>query len=113
MDVGALRASVREIQFAVHGVPAIVTIPDGDPVETRIIWLTPVPTGIPDGQTFQREEPKRAMAIRRDDVPAVPMGTIIEVTEHNLESPISWSVDSMDRIEPDHFRVLVVPEEIS
>lgn len=113
MDVGALRATVREIQFAVHGVPASITVPGGDPVETRIIWLTPVPTDAPEGSTFRREEPRRALAIRRDEVPEIPRGTVIEVTEHNQTTPDAWVVDSVDRVEQEHVRVLVVPEEVS
>lgn len=113
MDVGGLRASVREIQFAVHGVPATVTIPDGDPVETRIIWYSTGQDPTPGGSQLQYQDQRRGMALRRDDVPEIPRGTVVEVTEPNREEPISWRVDSIEGIYPEHVRVLVVVEEVS
>lgn len=108
MDVPALRALVRDVNFKAHGVPATVTVPDGSPVSTRIIWLTPINDGVPN-QTLRRDEPRRSMAIRRDDVLNPPRGTVVEVTEHNLDSPESWTVDATEEVNPDHTRVFVVP----
>lgn len=113
MDVGVLRASVRETQFAVHGVPATVTVPDGEPVETRIIWYSTGQEPSPQGTQLQYQDQRRGMAIRRDDVPQVPRETVIEVTEPNREHPVAWRVDSIEGVYPEHTRVLVVVEEVS
>lgn len=103
-----LRESVRALQFAIHGVPATVTIPDGNPVETRIIWLTSItePIGI---NGTSRADTRRTLAIRSDEVPTVPRGTIVEVTEHTRASPGMWRVDGVERVEPEHIRVFVLP----
>ena len=103
MDLAALRSLVREVNFGTHGVDAVV-----DGVATRIIWLTPVTEPTPGGD-FARSEARRSMAIRRDDVPAVPRDATIAVTEHLLAAPSLWKVDSMEAVFSDHHRVVVVP----
>ena len=112
MDLAGLRSLVREVNFATHGVPAVVTPPDAVPVETRIIWADRTPGEIPVGATFKRSEPRRLMAIRRDEIPQVPLGTLVAVTEHLLISPSLWRVDSIEREEPDNIRVIVVPNDL-
>jgi hypothetical protein len=109
VDLAALRSLVREVNFGVHGVAAVVTVPDGEPVATSVIWLTPASDSAPIGATFQRADPQRRMAIRRDDVPVLPRGTIVEVTEHLRDETASWSVDSIESVRPDHYKVVVVP----
>jgi hypothetical protein len=104
MDLAGLRSLVREVNFTTHGVPAIV-----GGVQTRIIWLTPITEERPGGADFNRADPRRVLAIRRDDVPAVPRGTSVAVTEHTQEAPSVWTVDAMDQVFPDHYRVTVVP----
>jgi hypothetical protein len=109
----ALRGLVRDATFGVIGVPATVTIPGGDPVETRIIWLTPSQDGAPGAPAvFQRNDPQRAMAIRRDDLPTLPLESLVAVTEPNLEDPTEWLVDSFLVTEPEHYRVSVRPRPI-
>lgn len=108
MNLAPLRSLAREINFSTHGVSAVVTIPGGSPVTTTVIWLTPVIEPSPPGD-FGRSEARRSLAIPRDDLPAVPRGTRIAVTEHLQASPSSWAVDSMDAIFHDHHRVNVVP----
>ena len=100
---------VRSVNFSILGVPATVTVPGNDPVETRIIWLTPNSEGSPEGTQLQFAEAKPAMAIRRDDVPALVLGTLVEVAPHNLDAPTAWEVDSIEKVEQEHVRVLVVP----
>ena len=109
----ALRALTRSASFTLLGVPATVTPPSGSPVETRIIWLTPLNDGAPTGAALQRIDPRRGMAIRRDQVPQVPLGTLIAVSEPNRETPALWRVDSTILIEPEHTRVMVLPAEES
>lgn len=110
MDLAPLRSMVREIQFGTFGVPAIVSVPGQPNVSTNIVWLTPVSDDRPTGAEFARLEVRRSMAIRRDGVPSVPLGTTIAVTEHLLTSPSLWVVDGMDAIFQDHHRVVVRPQ---
>lgn len=107
MDLVALRSTMREIQFGTHGVPATVTVPGEDPVNTTIIWLTPAQEERPANADFPRRDVRRAMALRRDEVPALPRGTTVEVTEHLQGTASTWVVDSMDALFQDHHRVTV------
>jgi hypothetical protein len=59
-----------------------------------------------------RKEVHHVMAIRRDDVPMVPRGTLIAVTEHLQTLPNLWRVDSQESTYPDHTRVWVIPVEL-
>jgi hypothetical protein len=118
VDLGALRELVRDVNFETHGVDAVVTVPDGDPVETRVIWMTPENDGAPDpgggrrgNDQFRRTDPRRSLSIRRDDVPAVPRDTTIAVTEHLLDEPDVWRVDAIEEVRSDHVRVIVMPYE--
>jgi len=104
MDLALLRSRVREINFSLHGVPATV-----DGVATRIIWLVSGQDPRPAGGEFGRADPRRTMALRRDHVPEIPRGTEILVTEHLLDAPAAWVVDSTDEIRSDHIRVVVKP----
>lgn len=112
MDVSALRELVRDVEFGVHGVAAVVTPPSAAPVATLVIWMTDTSEAVPVGSGFTRKEPRRILAIRRDEVPAVPRGTIVEVAEHTQTSPAIWRVDAMESVFPDHHRVVVVPYDV-
>ncbi len=112
VDLAGIRALVREVNFAVHGAEAVVTVPDAEPVSTRIIWMTPTTELLPTGNE-QRADPRRVLAIRRDDVPSVPRGTTISVTEHLQNEPTLWTVDGILRIESDHVRAIVVPAAVT
>lgn len=105
----ALRALARETSFSLLGVPATVSRPGFPNIQTRIIWLTPMNDGVPTGE-FRRDEPRRAMAIRRDAVPEVPKGTVVAVAEPNRSSPVLWLVDSTAVVEAEHVRVFVIPQ---
>lgn len=109
MDFGPLRALALDLNLSAHGVDVIVTVPEGAPVETRGIWLTPLTDGFPSGGSHQRHEPVRIMALRREDVPAVPRGTLIVGPEKSGGVDQTWKVDGLDRLEADHARVIVVP----
>src|SRR5512134_1877608 len=113
MDLTAVRSLVREANFGIHGVPAHVTPPAAASVLTRIIWADREAAAVPGEGTFQRSEPRRVMAIRRDDLDAVPRGTIVEVTEHLRDEPARWRVDSTQRIDSEHIRVVVVPDDLA
>jgi hypothetical protein len=110
VDLEGLRSLVREINFNVHGVAAVVTVPGGTPVATFVVWLTSQTEASPG--TLARSEVHHVMAIRRDDVPMVPRGTLVAVCEHLRTAPNLWRVDSQEAVYPDHARVWVVPVEV-
>lgn len=112
MDLGAVRALVLDLNFSVHGVLATVTrpAPDNTPIETVGVWLPPATEGFPTGADFQRREPQRVMALRRDEVPSVPRGTLIAAPEKGGDAVQVWRVDGFERYDADHHRVLVIPE---
>jgi len=108
VDLALLKAQIREVNFTLHGTPATVTVPEGTPVSTRVIWLTPETMEVPAGG-YQRSEAKVIVAVPRDDVPAIPRGTLIASAPPLLSAPALWQVDGMETIRPDHHRVVVVP----
>lgn len=89
------------------GVAATVTIPDGDPVETTILWQPPITEEYPTGSEYRRATPRRRMAIPLSDVPTVPRGTVILAPEVSGEAAAEWSVDETERVDSDHHRVIV------
>lgn len=110
MDLTSLRELMREVQFGVHGVEADVLVPGAsESVPTLVIWLTAQTQQVPAGEELTRAEAQEAMAIRRDDVPAVPIGTRITAPRHLQATPTEWVVDSMLKVETGHYRVIVVP----
>lgn len=104
-----LRPAFSDAAYA-FGVPATVTPPDGEPIETAVVWLPPVPTDLPGGFDLQRQEPKRIVAVPIADVPTIPTGTVIDASEVLGGAIASWRVDGFDRYEFDAVRVFVVPE---
>jgi hypothetical protein len=111
MELGSLRAQALDLSFAAHAVPATVTrpAPDDDPIETRVLWVTPVTEEAPfAGGRFARREPRRIAALRRDQVATVPVGTAIVAPEKDGDDDMGWRVEGIDRIEADHYRVVVV-----
>jgi len=109
MGLGTLRALALDLNFSAiaHGVPAIVTVPDQAPIETRVIWLTTTPEDMPPGAMFTRSDPRRVMALRRDEVASVPVGTVIVAPEKDGDDTEAWVVDGHERQEADHNRVIV------
>lgn len=108
MDLGSLRALALDLNFSAHGVPVTVTLPLEGAIATRGIWLVPLTEGVPGSADFQRREPKRVMALRRDEVSSVPRGTPIIAPELAGGRNRAWKVDEIDRVEADHVRVLVI-----
>ena len=111
MDLGPLRALALTLNLQAHGVPVTVTrpAPNDDPIETRGIWLTTLTESVPSGTDFQRREPFRVMALSRAIVPTAPRGTEISAPEKAGDVTRTWIVDSTDRVEADHVRVIVLP----
>jgi hypothetical protein len=91
-------------------VPATVTVPGGDAVETRGIWVSPLTEEMPVGRELQRRDPRRILALPRADVPQPPKGTTIVCVEDGGDDDDlrTWRVDGIDRMEGDCVRVIVV-----
>src|SRR5689334_8806219 len=106
MDLGPLRTLVIDLNWEVLGVDVTVTPPGGDPVDTRGIWVTPQTELVPAGFDFPRVERRRVLALKRADVATVPRQSVILAREVDGESPRSWKVDGVDRIEAEHVRVV-------
>lgn len=95
-------------------VPAVVT-PQfgfglGDPITTKVIWITPLPEDQPVGRDYTAREPRRVMALRRDEVPDVPRGTLIAAAETIGGVSRDWQIDGVESTDVDHFRVFVIPK---
>lgn len=113
MNLSELRAVVREVNFATHGVSATVTrpAPDDTAITTRVIWITPITDdGGGFGSSMQRREARRQVAIRFDDVPTVPRGTILVAASAFGGTAQRWRVEGPDRLEADHGRYIVVSD---
>lgn len=91
------------------GLAAVVTPPTGPSVETTVVWLPPQTVDVPVGGEMRRAEARRVMVLPLEDVIACPRGTVVQVPEFSGAETLSWRVDETDRIDGDHFRVVVVP----
>lgn len=109
-DFGSLRALALDANFSVHGLPATVTLPSGEVITTRVIWPVPQTEPMPSGAGLSRMEPIRVVALRKDEVPSVPLQTRIVAPEKGGDDDATWVVDGYERFEADHHRVIVVPE---
>lgn len=92
------------------GVPATVTVPNGGPIVTHGIWVTPTTEDRPGSLDVRRREPTRTFALPIADVPAVPKGTVIVAPEMDGLEAQRWRVDGFPTVEVDHVRVLVVAD---
>lgn len=113
MDVDALRARAQAVMFSTLGVPITITRPlaDDGPVTTTGIWMAlPLAEAQPVGTDLRRREARKIMAIQRDTViTQIPRGTVILAPELIGGNARTWRVDGYDRVEPDEFRVNLVP----
>jgi len=104
-----LRPAIQSALDA-FGLPAVVTPPGGPSVETTAVWLPPVTVDHPIGQDLQRAEPKRVLALPyTPGVTSIPRGTVVVVPEMKDAAPASWKVDEVDRVNPDEWRMTVLP----
>lgn len=91
------------------GQAATVTPPGEPSVITSAIWLPPVTVEMPTGSDFRRAESKRVLALPLAGLPDVPRGTVVTTAEFPGVAASDWSVDEAERIDFDHWRVLVIP----
>ena len=116
MDLSSLRALVRNLNFAAHGIDVfLVTDPPGL-VATRGIWLSPETDDHPGGLDLRRRERSYVLAV---PILGIPHGAIIEAPASPswadlLDPPpapgeiLTWQVDGFAGIEGDHTRVRLV-----
>lgn len=97
-----------EAAAAAFGVDATVD-PDGTPIPTTAIWVTATTDDVPVGEDEQVREPRRVLSCSRDEVPRLPVGTIIEAPLRRGEDVRRWRVDSLEDLDPDQVSVRVVP----
>ncbi len=90
------------------GLDATVTPPASAPVVTRALWLPHITEDLPGDGTLRRAEARRRLAIELADVPSIPRGTIVSVPEFKGQPSELWKVDEADRVDHDHFRLVVV-----
>lgn len=98
--------------FDAFGVPATVTRPGEDAIETTAVW---VPAGGTDrwgardetNSEILRARPRKVIALRGDEIVAAPVGTIILAPEEAGGTIKTWRVDELDHIEHDLIRVFV------
>lgn len=113
MGIAELRALVVATNFANLSVPATVTVPDGTPVETTVIWSTDETEDRPGGQDFSRRDRRRVLSILKADVPEVPLETVVTAALPVVGAVAQdWKVDGFDRYEAEHTRVVVILKDV-
>lgn len=96
--------------FTAFSLPATVTPPGGSAISTTAVWVTPQTVDVPILGDARVAEPRRVLALRRDQVPSAPRATVIAVAERAGQPTKQWRVDGVDRAdEGDVLRVVVVP----
>lgn len=110
MNLGALRRLTLELNMEAHGVPIVVRAPDDEPIETRGIWVVNLTDEVPVGPAFSRREVRRIIVVRRDHVPEVPRGTLIDAPEKADAEILTWLVDSVVLVEADQHRCMVIEQ---
>lgn len=105
-----LRPKLEAAMFA-FALPAVVTPPDGDPVETEGFWLR-YETKDTEVAEFRRSEARRVLVLSRADVPQVPRGTVISMPEFEGGPVLEWRSDAMESFHPDHYRIIVLPHQV-
>ena len=110
MDFGPFRDVVKELNFDAHGVAVTLKPAIGLPISTSGIWLPSLLEDPPVGRDYNRREPRRVMALRRDQVASVPRGTLLTAPETISGTARDWQVDAVDEIRGDHIRVILQPD---
>lgn len=116
MNLGGLRAQALRLNLQAHGVDATVTrpSPNDEPIETRGIWMTPSPAGVPIGSSFSRTDRDRVMVFSKAEVPTIPKGSKVIAPQFDGGDDEAWRVDGLEREEADHWRAHLVssPEDL-
>lgn len=98
------------LPFADFGIDVLVTrpAPNDTPIEATGIWMTPSTLDVPVSGGFQRREAKRAMALRRSEVPTVPHGTVILAALPGVTTATHWRVDAPEIEEAEYVTVTLL-----
>ncbi len=110
MDLSSMEALVRDIDFDTLGIPVTVTPLGGSSITTQGIWSPSIFDEPPVGKDYNRREPRRVMALRIDEVPDIPRGSLIVASEFDGEDAKNWKVDGVEKTDRDHIRVILVDE---
>lgn len=110
MALADLVALVTDANTAVYGVAATVTrpYPDDTPIVTSGIWDTAATESV--GSELKRREVRAAIGLRRDEVPTVPRGTLIEAAPLRGGAVQTWRVEGTDRVTDGLTHVVVIAE---
>ena len=101
------------VYFSAMGVAATVTPKGGSPVATSVVWAGPE-AGPDFGSLVQRgmdQVPnlRPRLAVRRDEVAALPVGSVISAPALAGGTPRLWTVERVDDLDPEVFDVVVEP----
>lgn len=110
MDLSSMEALVRDVNFDTFGIVVTVTPLGGSSITTQGKWCTPEFDERPVGKDYNRRDPRRVMALRIDEVPDIPRGSLIVASEFDGEDAKNWKVDGIEKTERDHIRVILVEE---
>lgn len=110
MDLTSLRALALSCNFSAHGVDVTVRrpSPDEDEIAARGVWQTQGLEDVPAGADWTRRGARRVLALLKSEVPTVPKGTTIIAPVPGGTTAYGWRVDGYDRVEAEHYRVIVV-----
>jgi len=92
------------------GTQAVVTEPWVKPISTQIIWLGPLEEESPIGTEYAKRGARELMAVRKDEVPELQRGSIINAAGPPRDIVRDWQVDSITRSDRDYFFAVVVPK---
>lgn len=95
--------------FEVFGLPCTLTVPGGTPVAATGVWATLQTLPMPPGLEARVAEARKVLALRGDELPFVPHGTLIEIAERAGQPLRTWRVDGWERADEEDLRVLLVP----
>jgi len=108
MGTAGLRGFVRDTNYAVHGVPAVLTVPDGSTIDCTIIWLSPPTDMAPKGGDIRRADARRGLAVRTSEAPSLVRGSLFTAAEAPGEPAADYLVDAVDKVEHGEIRMTVV-----
>jgi hypothetical protein len=93
------------------GTQAAITRPWENPISTKIIWIGPIEKESPPvGLEYAKRGARELMAVRKDEVPKLQRGSIVNAAGPPGDTVRDWQVDSIARSDRDYFYAIVVPE---
>ena len=98
---------------AAFGVPVTLQWPAPDDITFRAtgVWVPEFTQDAPQAGGNARREPRRILALRRDQVSMVPQRTRIVAPDIGGGAVKGWRVDTVDHTDADHHRVVLVRDD--